>query len=182
MILYNCDEVNRNFQTLVLPDINSTNTENAKDKINNLCNNICDILNLSVRASLQKFGTVKKPRHNKRWWNADCVKAKQRNKLFHKIWKESQEPKKGVIYESYKYAKKCYTKACKQAVNQHSNRSVININKLFKAKKAAEMWKLIRTSKPKKGFQGQRARALFHYDIAILHSIAMSTQTVLPVS
>ena len=144
-----CDEVNRNFQTLALPDINSRNKENAKDRINNLCNNICDILHIRVRASLQQFGTVKKPRHNKRWWNADCVKAKKRNKLFHKIWKESQKPKKGLIYENYKYAKKCYRKACKQAVNQHSNRSVININKLFKAKKAAEMWKLIRKTKPR---------------------------------
>ena len=116
--------------------------------INMLCNSLCDVVHKSVEVCLQKL-TVKKPRRNQRWWNVDCTNAKQRNKVFHTIWRECGKPSSGTVYENYKYAKKFYRIACRLAMNHHINIPVVNINKLFQANKSADMWRLIRKTKMK---------------------------------
>ena len=42
----------------------------------------------------------------KHWWTRECTFSKNRNRLFHYIWKSCGRPSSGVVYNCYKYARK----------------------------------------------------------------------------
>ena len=42
----------------------------------------------------------------KHWWTRECTFSKNRNRLFHYIWKSCGRPSSIVVYNCYKYARK----------------------------------------------------------------------------
>ena len=141
-----CDEVRRRLMGLTYPDIQRVTVDTALGYINQLCEDISDILHQCVKNCLNQK-PPRKTRHNKSWWNRDCDKAKQRNQVFHRIWKECACPTTGEVYNNYKLAKTNYKKICKLAMNGRIQTTLHTLNKLFHTKKPSEMWKLIRKSK-----------------------------------
>jgi hypothetical protein len=128
--------------------INDATNENIHRKINDLCDSVCHVLHYSVETCLNNL-PKKKSGKSKKWWTTDCFLAKQRNRLFYRIWKDHGKPSSGVVFENYKYSKKNYRKACRTAVKTQRNISVSTIAKLYKTNKPREMWNLIRKSKQK---------------------------------
>ena len=139
-------ELDKSLSALNTVDINSVTSETALNTVNKLYNSLCKIMHDCVVKCLQKMPRSK-PFCGKSWWNNDCAVAKRRNVLFHHIWKESGCPSQGIIYDSYKCAKKSYRKACRSAVKTQCSTSFKLIDSLYKAKDSKSLWNIIRKTK-----------------------------------
>ena len=119
---------------LAMNQIPITSPENilpseALDHVNNLYNVLCKKIHASVESSLPE-----KPHplgNTNKWWNKECTRARNHNKLFHCIWKSCGSPVSGVIHECHKAARKSYRRCCRQAVNMCKNEKFRLIDKLY---------------------------------------------------
>ena len=69
-------------------------------------------------ADRKLFNSNRSNRSKKHWWDKDCTTARDRNRLYHYIWKSMDRPTEGNVYDCYKAARKSYGKACKNAINR----------------------------------------------------------------
>ena len=73
--------------------------------------------------------------------------ARDRNRLFHYIWKCSGRPKSGVIYDCYRGSRKAYRRCCRKAVHDKTNKHYSLISKLHGVTQKSKMWNIIRKTK-----------------------------------
>ena len=139
-------ETTKALDNIPVVDISSISHMDAKDTINKLCNTLCSTLHKCVQGCLPNHSPKKKPL-GKSWWNHDCTITKQRNRLFHLIWKESGRPVSGLIYECYKATKKNFRRACRLALSAKAKLCYSTIDKLHKAKDSRRMWNVIKHAK-----------------------------------
>ena len=122
-------EVSNFIETILTTDIDSINNrQSALDYVNSLYKSLCEVMHTSVKTCndfVQKQNCYRKP---KPWWTKECTITRDRNRLFHHIWKSSGRPKRGVIYECYKAHFRL-------------------INRLHGVKQSSKMWNIIKKSK-----------------------------------
>ena len=78
------------------------------------------------------------------WWTTDCTAARDRSRLFHRIWKSMGCPPQGTTYECYKEARKAYRRVCRQAVGNRTNQKHRALSELFQTHRAGQFWNAIR--------------------------------------
>ena len=88
-------------------EIEKVTSAEAGKVINDMCNSLCKLLHSCVSQCMESAPPKKFSNESKRW-NYDCYLARRRNTTFHYIWKESGRPDSGLVYETYKHAKKNY--------------------------------------------------------------------------
>ena len=107
--------------------LESVTTSSAKDHINKLYQSLCDSMHEAVQASL--FGAVREKKCDshgkpKGWWNINCIRARNSNRLYHKIWKSCGSPKNGTVYELYMASRRAYRKASRYAIDHLKIRNI----------------------------------------------------------
>ena len=117
----------------------------ARQHVDELYQAVCDAMHESVRKGLSSLPQYRG--RKKSWWNRNCTLARDRNKLFHHIWKSSGRPTSGTAYECYKQSRKAYRRCCRQAVHDKSTQTIRLIERHFKNKKSSRLWNLIRSTK-----------------------------------
>ena len=76
--------------------------ENASEAVNRLYKNICAAMLKAAQESASYLYHSRKK--TKQWWNNDCWKGRNRNRLFHKIWKSCESRDSGTVHDCYKSA------------------------------------------------------------------------------
>ena len=66
---------------------------------------------------------------------------------FHHIWKQCGRPNSGIVYDSYKTAKRNYRKVCNKAINNKVKLSFKTLDQLYKSRSSKQFWNVIRKSK-----------------------------------
>ena len=117
----------------------------AQQHVDELYQAVCDAMHESGRKGLSSLPQYRG--RKKSWWNRNCTLARDRNKLFHYIWKSSGRPTSGTAYECYKQSRKAYRRCCRQAVHDKSTQTIRLIERHFKNKKSSRLWNLIRSTK-----------------------------------
>ena len=138
--------VEKAMEIIALTDLDSVVSGTAREVFNKLCNSLCKAMHGSCEKSLNT-GTRITHKIPKKWWNKDCSLARNRNKIFHHVWKSSGSPKTGIIYECYKNARKAYRKCCRLAVKSCQSDTYRLVDKLYKERNPKKMWNIIRKSK-----------------------------------
>ena len=115
-----------------------------KAYVNSLFDSICEGIHISVKMNIKQESTrfIRGP---KRWFSSSCKAARNRNKLFHYIWKSCGRPNK--VYECYRTACKDYRHCCRQAVQTKSQRITTLIETMYRERKSKKFWNLIRSTK-----------------------------------
>ena len=141
-------EVSILIETILTTDIDSINNrQSAVDYVNSLYKSLCEVMHTSVKTCndcVQKQNCYRKP---KPWWTKECTITRDRNRLFHHIWKCSGRPKCGVIYECYKGTRKAYRWSCRLAIQDKTKAHFRLINRLHGVKQSSKMWNIIKKSK-----------------------------------
>ena len=118
----------------------------VKAYVNSLYDSICEGIHSSVKMKIKQEST-RSIRGPKRWFSSSCKAAKNRNKLFHYIWKSCGRPNKGQVYDCYRTARKEYRRCCRRAVQSKSQRITTLIETMYRERKSKKFWNLIRSSK-----------------------------------
>ena len=139
-------EVTRVLDSVEIPHIDSVNKENAADVVDTLCEQICAALHKSINAC-KSFSTNTRFKKSKRWWTLDCKRARERNKLFHYIWKCLGKPTAGEAYACYKAARRVYRKACRYALKNQIHSKFKLIEKYSRNRDSKRMWNLVRQTR-----------------------------------
>ena len=84
--------------------------------INNLYEDICTALHDSVMSCISKKNSSSAAKCNKPWWNRKCTLSRNRNRIFHHIWKSCGRPTSGTTYDCYKASRKAYRACCRTAI------------------------------------------------------------------
>ena len=128
-------------------NINSVTSDEAPEIVNKLYNSLCDTIHDCVRRITTQTQKGKLPRKKKHWWDNECTIARDRNRLFFRIWKDCGRPNSGHIYDCYKYARRNYRRICRSAVYSNSKRIYAQLDKLCHEHKPSLLWKRIRSMK-----------------------------------
>ena len=140
-----CEVMNN--MPIILPE--SVSPCKAKNQINSYYNSICTAMHDSVKVSLITEPGNHRLRKRKSWWNQSCKQARDRNRLFHYVWKAAGRPTRGTVYDTYKAARKNYRKCCREAVNILRFDSYKLIEQLHMERNSRKMWNIIRKTKSK---------------------------------
>ena len=139
-------EVTRVLDSVEIPRMDSVNRENAADVVDTLCEQICAALHKSINAC-KSFSPNTRFKKSKRWWTLDCKRARERNKLFHYIWKCLGKPTAGEAYACYKAARREYRKACRYALKNQIHSKFKLIEKYSRNRDSKRMWNLVRLTR-----------------------------------
>ena len=141
-------EISLQLEKIPLVDIDSVNDrDEALVFVNKLYQRLCYAMHISVKNCNDIFHDENNRGKKKHWWNRECKTTRDRNRLFHYIWKCSGRPKSGVIYDCYRGSRKAYRRCCRQAVHDKTNKHYSLINKLHGVKQKSKMWNIIRKTK-----------------------------------
>ena len=116
----------------------------AEEAVQSTYTIICDSIHKAAEAVSEST-----PKHSnaKSWWNRDCQLAKERTRLFFRVWKDLGKPTSGQAYDCYKSARRQYRKICRNSVNASLQSNHNLASRLFKTKRFREFWNLVRRSK-----------------------------------
>ena len=129
-----------------LEDPATLSKSEALQYVNDLSNILCSAMHECASKCMAKK-PPDKGKHKKWWWNDACTSTRNRNRLYHHIWKSLNRPTSGEVYKCYKASIKAYRKACRDAVNcQYKNKYKL-MDRLFEEKRNGQFWNLIRKSK-----------------------------------
>jgi hypothetical protein len=127
-------------------DLHTITHSNAQSVVNNIYRGLCYTMHDCV-SSYKDPELNCHSRKRKHWWNGNCTIARDRNRLYHYIWKCCDKPKSGIVWECYKNSRKAYRRVCRNSVNDKTNAVAGLINKLHKERKPARLWNIIRKAK-----------------------------------
>ena len=122
-----------------------TTIENASKAVNSLYKDLCEAMLQAAEESTSYLYHNRKK--TKQWWNNDCWKARNRNRLFHKIWKSCGSPDNGTVYDCYKSARKQYRRACRLAMTSRTTKTFALIERYARENKSNKMWNVIKQTK-----------------------------------
>ena len=118
--------------------------KDAKTYVDHIYDQVCEAMHAAVEYCRPTGKTRFNSNQNKKWWwNKDCLILRDRNKLFHHIWKTNGKPSNGVVSECYKASRKAYRNCCRKAINNRSLGKFKRKTQFYKDKKPREMWNLI---------------------------------------
>ena len=140
------EELENQLTDVVMLDVSEVNKLNAQIKVNNMYNELCDVMHSATRKCCNQYLTTEKS-HRKNWWNKDCLRARNRNRLFFCIWKSLGRPSQGEAYKCYMESRRAYRRVCRNAVNNKINNKFQLINKLYKQHNSKKLWNVIRRCK-----------------------------------
>lgn len=127
-----------------------SNPADAQTVIDETCDSITSILHDSAKKAVTaktNRSTYRGKHQPKRWWNSDCGAAKDRQRLWHRIWTSCGRPRNGHIYKSYKLAKNSYRTACRNAVNTARLGAHLRLDHLFASRNTKKFWNAVRNYK-----------------------------------
>jgi hypothetical protein len=128
-------------------NIKTVDKSNASATVNNLYEQLCTAMHDCVKSTRSNPKSGGKKRH---WWNQDCNIARDRNRLFHHIWKSCGRPSHGTVYNCYRDSRKVFRRCCCLAVYSKTKQTARLISRLHQEGKPNNLWKLIRKSKQHK--------------------------------
>ena len=140
------EELENQLTDVVMLDVSEVNKLNAQIKVNNMYNELCDVMHSATRKCCNQYRTIEKS-HRKNWWNKDCLRARNQNRLFFYIWKSLGRPSQGEAYKCYMESRRAYRRVCRNAVNNKINNKFQLINKLYKQHNSKKLWNVIRGCK-----------------------------------
>ena len=74
------------------------------------------------------------------WWNRECTVSRDKLKFWFYIWRSSDRPRSGVLYDCYKYTKQNFRKLYRMAVNKKTKTDLSNCDKMFCGGNSRTMW------------------------------------------
>ena len=132
---------------LPLLSMGDTPSESAQQQVNTQYDSICHLIHQSVESNIP---TQRPNQKTVKWWNKDCTATRNRNRLYHHIWKCCGRPSTGCVYECYKATRKSYRRSCRQAVQNKTQNTLQILEKLYQDRKCHQFWKVIRRLKQDK--------------------------------
>ena len=78
------------------------------------------------------------------WWNQDCQSARDRSRLFFKIWKSLGRPHHGVAHQCYHEARKSFRRMCRRAINSKTLSMHKFLSELCRTRRSGQFWNAVR--------------------------------------
>ena len=117
---------------LPLLSMGDTPSESDQQQVNTQYDSICHLFHQSVESNIP---TQRPNRKTVKWRNKDCTATRNRNRLYHHIWKCCGRPSTGCVYECYKATRKSYRRSCRQAVQNKTQNTLQILEKLYQDRK-----------------------------------------------
>ena len=118
------------------------NEDDAQEYVDSLCDKLAHCVhNASEKAFKLKLKDRRRKRH---WWGFDCKMARNRNRLWYKIWNDCGGPKQGLVSDCYKNAKKTFRRVCSLAISKVQHKQYSMIDALQKSRRTGEFWNTIK--------------------------------------
>ena len=137
--------VELSMQNIPLLDEKNVNKSNALAAVTSYYETLCDAIHLCVASCAAQTKPSGKRKH---WWNHNCSKSRDRNRLFHHIWKSCGRISSGAVFDCYRDSRKAYRRACRQAVNSRSKYTANLISQLHRERNQCRLWNVIKHRKP----------------------------------
>ena len=119
--------------------------EDATGALNTAYDDLCSAMHEAARDAVSST-TSRGPRapYQKQWWTADCTAARDRCRLFFRIWKEMGRPLHGTAYECYRNSRRTYRRECRSAANKRIQRNHHLLNDLYSTRNPRKFWSMVR--------------------------------------
>jgi hypothetical protein len=124
---------------------NISTTTQMQNFVDEYCETICGVMHKAADSLVNSVGEIQhKNKRGKHWWNSDCTVARDRNRFWYSLWRSCDRPRHGAVYDSYKYSKHVYRKACRTSINKSVSFKFNQCDVLFKQKRMGVFWNKIR--------------------------------------
>ena len=110
---WNSGERNEAYQYLLSLRL-STAPERLKDNADCL-DELADFITSSIHVAAKDSGVARPSRPPKPWWSPSISAARDRCRLWHRIWVDCGRPYKGYVYDCFHRARRAYRRARKVA-------------------------------------------------------------------
>lgn len=149
----------------------------ATTAVNKAYDDLCGAMHDAAQCAVDATARAPRASFQKSWWSTDCSVARDRCRLFFRIWKAMGRPQHGASYDCYRGARRTYRQVCRTASNARMKRSYKLLNDLYSTKCPAKFWSMVRKSRAQKmnsdavgldtlteHFSGKFAAAALHND------------------
>ena len=119
----------------------------ANDTLNDFYLQISTSMHKAAQEATASSAQGTRSQHKKHWWNGDCTLARNRCRLFFKVWKDMGRPLNGAAYECYKDARRSYRRACRTASSSGLQKTYRTMDALYHTKCPGKFWNMVKRSK-----------------------------------
>lgn len=123
----------------------------AQSIVNTCCDKLVDAIHrsssMTVARSSHDQGHGKKQLRRTPWWSPLCTVARDRCRFWRCLWLQNNREKNCCIYEIYKFTKKVYRNARREAFRNHQQSNFANLTNLFKYGNSKKFWNAVRAQK-----------------------------------
>jgi hypothetical protein len=122
----------------------------AESAINHCYSLMCSSIHQACEAISCKSGTPNKktPRHVP-WWTRECTITQDRMRFWRSLWIQSGRNRNTHVFHVYKYTKKLYRNARRDAITNLCTSRFNMLSKLFKSGNSKKFWNFISSNKEK---------------------------------
>jgi len=122
----------------------------AAAAVNEAYGHLCSAMHDAAQDAVDATARAPRTSFQKSWWTADCSAARDRCRLFFRIWKEMGRPLHGASYECYRDARRTYRRICRSASNLSIQKNYHLLNNLYSTKCPGKFWNMVRKSRAQK--------------------------------
>ena len=156
------------------------NIDGAQEKVNLWCQKVIDVIHDSCSFSSTQSCTTNIKRKRVPWWSPQCKIARDRTRFWRSLWCESGKRKDCHIYVVYKFVKKVYRNARRDALRSHHQNQFNNLTKIFKYGNSKKFWNAIRAQKNVQSNENISIDVLHKYFVnKFSNSCSIKSETIL---
>jgi len=111
----------------------------AANVIEYIDQHISEAIHTAVNQAKPKKGGVK-TNHLSPYWTKSCSLARDRHRLWYKIYKDNGRPSEGIVYDCYKMSKYQFRQTCRKAVNSSKAQQIADLCYTYKHCKTGTFW------------------------------------------
>jgi len=100
---------------------------------------LSEAIHTAVNQANPKVAGPKK-NHLSPHWTQSCSQARDRHRLWYRIYKDNGRPSEGIVYECYKMSKYQFRQACRKAINDSKAQKIADLCNDYKHCKTGTFW------------------------------------------
>lgn len=145
------ESLSRKLASVHSPDFRHVSSPvEASTAVNALYSSISSSIHDAAQEATSAISHCTRLAHQKHWWNGDCTTARNRSRLFFRIWKDMGRPLHGAAYECYKEARRSYRRTCRSATNSGIQKTYRLMDALYQTKCPGKFWNMVKKTRTSK--------------------------------
>ena len=116
-----------------------------KEEASTFIDTIFEDVNNVILDSCKEAGCVPSKTHKpKNYWCPQLSILRDKKRFWHHLWTSNDRPRSGVVYETWKFAKKNFRRMSRQYMQKQVDRNFNRLNYLYHERKMTSFWNVLK--------------------------------------